>query len=269
MLPRVHALKLVGTLAATAFLVLAVGAAAGGKPGKPETKPGLGKGRVKVTLCHKGHTIRVGFPAVRAHVRHGDTFGRCGTHPAPHTATLAVIKHVVNDNGGTKTAADFTLTINGVTAAGGNSFAGSEAGVAKAITSFGSYSVSEAPVAGYAGSASAGCSGTIAAGEQRICILTNDDQAATLTVVKHVINDHVGTKVAADFTLTINGVVAVGGNSFAGAESPGVTKTLTSVGAYSVTEAPAAGYAASASAGCSGTIALGESRTCTITNDDL
>src|SRR5262249_25820500 len=109
----------------------------------------------------------------------------------------------------------------------------------------------------------------IAAGQQRICILTNDDQPATVTVVKHVINNHTGTKVAGDFTLTINGVNAVGGNSFAGAESPGVTKTLTSVGAYSVSEAPVAGYVESASAGCSGTIALGESKTCTVTNDDI
>ena len=82
-------------------------------------------------------------------------------------------------------------------------------------------------------------------------------------------NDNGGTAAASAFTMTINGVSAQGGNSFAGAASPGVTKTLTSVGAYSVTEGSVAGYTqTSASADCSGTIAVGESKTCTITNDD-
>jgi hypothetical protein len=168
MLRRSHALKLVTGFALVAMLIVPLSATA--------AKPGLGQGRTKVTLCHNGHTIRVGFPAVRVHVRRGDTFGRCGTPPAPGTAKLAVIKHVIDNNGGTKVAADFTLTINGVTATGGNSFAGSESGVEKTITTFGAYSVTEVPVPGYVVSASAGCTGTIAAGEQRICIITNNDQ---------------------------------------------------------------------------------------------
>jgi hypothetical protein len=34
-------------------------------------------GHHKVVLCHKGHTIRVAPPAVKAHLRHGDTLGAC------------------------------------------------------------------------------------------------------------------------------------------------------------------------------------------------
>ena len=34
-------------------------------------------GHHKVLLCHKGHTIRVAPPAVRAHLRHGDKLGAC------------------------------------------------------------------------------------------------------------------------------------------------------------------------------------------------
>jgi hypothetical protein len=272
MLRRSHAVALAGALVLTALLVSPLSATAGkgrGDNGVENGKPGKGKGRVKVTLCHKGHTIRVGFPAVRAHLRHRDTLGRCGIPMPPHTARLAVIKYVVNDNGGTKAAADFTLTINGVTAAGGQSFAGSELGVVKTITTFGAYSVTEAAAPGYVTGASPGCSGTIAPGEQRVCIVTNDDAAAKLIVVKHVVNDHGGIKSAGDFTLAIHGVIAVGGNSFAGSES-GVTKTLSSVGAYSVTETAVPGYApTSQSADCSGTIALGETKTCTITNGDL
>ena len=41
------------------------------------------------------------------------------------------------------------------------------------------------------------------------------------------------------------GVTASGGNSFAGAESPGTDKTLTSVGSYNVTEGSVSGYTAS------------------------
>jgi hypothetical protein len=40
-------------------------------------KPGKGKGREKVTICHKGHTIKVAAPAVPAHLRHGDHRGAC------------------------------------------------------------------------------------------------------------------------------------------------------------------------------------------------
>ena len=233
-----------------------------------DNKPGKGKGREKVTICHKGHTITVGRPAVQAHLRHGDTIGRCGPHPPGH-ATLTVIKHVVNDNGGTKTAADFTLTINGVAALGGNTFAGSEAGVVKTLTTVGSYTVFEPTVAGYKQTASAGCSGTIAVGESKTCTITNDDIAATITVVKQVVNNDGGTKTAADFSITIGGVTAVGGNTFAGSTA-GVTKTLSTVGSYNVTEAALPGYVLkSASAECSGTIALGEHKTCTLVNDDV
>jgi hypothetical protein len=69
-------------------LVLAVAALAGaspgkGKPGKPgkQAAPAAAQyqyGKTKVTLCHKGKkTITVGAPAVKAHLRHGDTLGPC------------------------------------------------------------------------------------------------------------------------------------------------------------------------------------------------
>jgi hypothetical protein len=229
----------------------------------------------KVTICHKGHTITVSKHALRAHLKHGDTLGACATQqqqqqqpPSAGTATLTVVKHVIDDNGGTKSASDFTLTIGGVNASGGNSIAGSEQGVTKTITSFGSYSVTEAPVAGYRETVSADCTGTIAAGQHRTCTITNDDIPATLTVIKHVINDNGGTKTAGEFLLTINGLTAQGGSTFAGSES-GVTKTLTQVGQYTVTENATVGYRLlSQSADCSGTIALGEHKTCTLTNDD-
>ena len=258
-----------GHVAAASLAGLALVAFTGGAFAK-DPKPGKGKGREKVTICHKGHAIRIAKPALPAHMRHGDTPGTCQHPPAPPAdhPTLTVIKHVVNDNGGTKKAADFTLTINGVAAVGGNTFAGSETGVTKTLSTIGGYSVTEAAVARYHVTYSAGCFGMIAAAEHRTCTVTNDDIPATLTVIKKVVNNNAGTKTAADFTITIAGVTAIGGNTFAGSDT-GTSRQLSTVGAHSVTETAMVGYhLASASADCSGTITLGESKTCVLTNDD-
>ena len=95
------------------------------------------------------------------------------------------------------------------------------------------------------------------------------EQMAHLIVIKHVINDNGGSAAAGDFTIAVSGVAVVDGNTFPGVEAPGTIKTLSSVGSYSVGENGPAGYAASYSADCSGTIALGETKTCTVTNDDV
>jgi hypothetical protein len=36
-----------------------------------------GYGQNKVTICHKGKTMQVPEPAVKAHTGHGDTLGPC------------------------------------------------------------------------------------------------------------------------------------------------------------------------------------------------
>src|SRR5262249_48358433 len=56
-------------------------------------------------------------------------------------------------------------------------------------------------------------------------------------------------------------------SSFPGAESPG-TQVALNAGAYSVAESAKAGYDATLSPDCSGTIAVGQTKTCTITNND-
>ena len=182
-------------------------------------------------------------------------------------ATLVVVKKVVNDNGGTATPGDFTMNVTGAGATPA-SFPGDANGTSVTLQA-GSYSVGESGgPAGYAASYSADCRGTIALGETKTCTITNDDEPAHLIVVKHVVNDNGGTAHAADFSLTVDGVTASGGTTFPGAEAPGTDLTLTSVGSYSVSESGPAGYAASQSADCTGTISLGETKTCTVTNDD-
>jgi uncharacterized protein (TIGR03382 family) len=88
-----------------------------------------------------------------------------------------------------------------------------------------------------------------------------------LIVIKHVINDDGGTAVASNFTINVTGS-SPSPSSFAGAESPGTEVSLTP-GSYSVTEAAAAGYEASYSADCTGSLAYDETKTCTITNNDV
>ena len=56
--------------------------------------------------------------------------------------------------------------------------------------------------------------------------------------------------------------------SFSGEESPDTTVTLDQ-GAYSVDEGVVAGYTKTLGAGCSGYVNPGDSKTCTITNDDV
>ena len=186
---------------------------------------------------------------------------------APPPGTLTVIKHVINNNGGAKVASDFNLTVTGTNVQPSATFAGAESPGTTVTLSAGSYSVDEAAVSGYTKSLSSDCTGVIASGQTKTCTITNDDQAATLTVIKHVVNDNGGTKAASDFSMTVTGTNVQPNATFAGAESPGTTVTL-NAGSYSVDEATVAGYTKTIGLNCSGTIANGETKSCTITNDD-
>lgn len=89
---------------------------------------------------------------------------------------------------------------------------------------------------------------------------TNSTVTTALTVIKHVVG---GTKVASDFAITVAGANSTSA-SFSGSE----TGTLVHLfpGAYSADEAADPSYAKTLSADCSGTIASGQLKTCTITN---
>jgi uncharacterized repeat protein (TIGR01451 family) len=98
--------------------------------------------------------------------------------------SLTVVKHVINDNGGTKTAGDFTMHVSN--SANPADFPGAEAGTSVPVKA-GSYSVSETGSTGYTSSLSAGCSGTLALGGTATCTITNDDDSPTVTVEKRVL----------------------------------------------------------------------------------
>src|SRR5439155_200391 len=186
-------------------------------------------------------------------------------------ARITVIKHVINDSGGhdaTKVAANFSLQIlNAVGSGITQSFPGSETGTLLELPRGGVYRVAELsdPAPTYALSFSGDCTGTIQAGDTKTCTVINDDQPAHLTVIKAVINNNGGTKAPGDFSITVTSAGAAL-PSFPG--SAAGTDVLLTAGAYSVDEAAVAGYTKTGAVGCSGTLALGEPKTCTITNDD-
>src|SRR5439155_4298002 len=184
-------------------------------------------------------------------------------------AHITVIKHVNNDNAGTKQAGDFTLGVLSIfTGVSPTSFAGSESGTDVTLNATQAYRVDEDPVTGYSMTLGPGCVGSIDVGERKTCTVTNDDvaPAPALTVIKRVVNDSGGNAGAGDWTMTVNNN-GTSLPSFTGSAA-GVTVTL-APGAYSVAESGGpAGYTPTVSAGCGGTIASGEHKTCTITNDD-
>ncbi len=212
--------------------------------------------------------------------------------PAP--ATLHVIKHVVNNNGGTATASSFLLHVKGTGGMGVSEVSGSPAaGVESPGTSYslaaGAYAVSENASTGYTSSFSGDCDSagniTLSSGANRTCTITNDDTAttgggtggtsgATLHVVKIVINDNGGHAAVSDAIVhvTNGGLGDVAGSPHAGTGSPGTSYSL-AAGTYTVSENFFPGYTVKIGGDCtdSGTVTLvsGDNKTCTITNNDI
>ncbi|MCI0387968.1 MAG: hypothetical protein MOB07_04255, partial [Acidobacteria bacterium] len=182
------------------------------------------------------------------------------------TAHLKLVKMVINNNGGTAVATDFNLSAAGPTPISG-------AGGAESDVNAGSYALSETTLPGYmasswscVGGSQAGSQITLGLGQSATCTITNDDIAPKLIVIKHVINDDGKTNIASNFTMNVSGNNVIPA-SFPGAESPGTMVSL-NAGNYSVSETGPNGYLASFSADCSGVIAVGQTKTCTVTNDD-
>lgn len=204
---------------------------------------------------------------------------------APPSATLTLVKDVINNNGGTAVDTDFTLEFTGPINGSGTE---GQAAITGASVTPGNYTLTEsgAVVADYDLTAIT-CNGTdadglaggldLAAGENVTCTFTNDDKATagqtTLTLVKDVINDDGGTAVDTDFTLTFTGP-----SNGSGTEGqPDITGPSVTPGNYTLTETGPAGYDLTAIT-CNGAdtdglaggldLAQGEQVTCTFTNDD-
>ncbi|WP_158253550.1 MULTISPECIES: SdrD B-like domain-containing protein [unclassified Pseudoxanthomonas] len=196
-------------------------------------------------------------------------------------ATLTLVKRVINDNGGVAATGDFMLTANGPTPLSG--VTGSTQ-VTSATVAAGAYALGETNLPGYTASAyscvvngGAAVSGngiSLANGDVAVCTITNDDQGATLTLVKTVTNDNGGAAQPADFLLTASGPSSISG----AVGSPGVTSAIVQPGVYALAEQNLPGYAATPYScvvngaapviGNTVTLQAGDAAVCTIHNDD-
>ncbi|MDK1119544.1 MAG: hypothetical protein QGM50_12250, partial [Anaerolineae bacterium] len=102
----------------------------------------------------------------------------------------------------------------------------------------------------------------LALGDNVTCTITNEEIAPLLTVTKNVINDNGGSKVVDDFPLFVDGNSVTSGD-----------QNTFPAGNYTVSETGAAGYTATIGGDCAAdgsiTLALGDVKSCTITNDDI
>lgn len=183
--------------------------------------------------------------------------------PAVTKGKLVITKVVINDGGGTKTASDFSFTVNrrgpfGFESDGSNSYA----------VDPGSYAVAEVAAEGY--TSSGGDTVSIAAGETKTVTITNDDVKegedgkGTLIVKKVVVNDNGGTAEADDFSFRINGRGPV---AF---ESDGTNSFQVPAGyVATVVEVAAEGYTTTYSERNGGTVEEDDILTITVTNDDV
>ena len=189
---------------------------------------------------------------------------------------LHLRKVVVNDNGGTATVANFTLTADGTN---GNDISGTSPVDSGAGLKADTFALSETSPAGYTASAwdcvggtQNGASITLGLDQEATCTITNNDNPPALHLRKVVVNDNGGTATVANFTLTADGT---NGNDISGT-SPVDSGAGLKADTFALSETSPAGYTASAwncvggtQNGASITLGLGQEATCTITNNDV
>jgi hypothetical protein len=171
--------------------------------------------------------------------------------------TLTFTKLVTNNYGGTLGATNFPLFING------NSVT---SGTPNTLLANFLYTLTETQQPGYTGGYFTGdCSAdgsiVLSVGDNKTCYITNTDVQPQLTVTKVVINDDGGTNVISDFSLFVSSTGVKSGvqNGF-------------NAGNYTIGETGISGYSSTISGDCatdgSITLAVGDVKTCTITNND-
>lgn len=211
--------------------------------------------------------------------------------PAPSKATLRVIKHVINDDGRTAVASDFNVHVKNST---GNDVNRSPAPGAESPGKFyvltpGTYTISEDASEGYTvsygGDSDSGGNITLAAGDVKTVVITNNDipmtplptptpSKATLYVIKQVINDDGRTAMASDFNIHLKTSSGddVNGSPFSGVEAPGASYIL-DPGNYVISEESSEWYTSNYGGDCDSegniTLVAGDVKTVVITNNDM
>ncbi|MBF0689050.1 MAG: VWA domain-containing protein [Cellulomonas sp.] len=204
----------------------------------------------------------------------------CSITNTARPATLTLAKLISNDNGGTAQPRDVVLTATGDTESHTGRTGDDE--ITTVPVRVGDYVLAEEGLPGYTtgdwtcsteqGDVPVDENSTVSVGtgQDVACSVLNEDQPATLTLVKEVANAHGGTADPTDWTLTAAGPSTVTGTS----GSSAVTGAAVNAGAYELSEADGpADYTAGewtceggARSGSTVTVANGEEVTCTIVN---
>lgn len=208
-----------------------------------------------------GATLDLAFRVVQA--RHNEDF-TCNKEE-PRLAKITVIKNLVTNNGGNNIVSDFQLFLDGLVTTPVTS------GVTTTLVP-GTYVVYETGVEGYEATITGDCTIdgeiTLVAGDDKTCIITNDDLPSNINLKRVIINDNPAhpNSLPSAFVMRIDGV-QVQNNS-----STDVTSNVP----HTITQTTPAGYTATISGdakcppvlGGTATLDEGEEIECTITNDE-
>jgi len=200
--------------------------------------------------------------------------------------TLSLVKVVVNDNGGDLTSTDFDISIDGSVVPSGQ---------VNPVLANAAISISEIDVGGYAegtwscvdanslttglptAGTATGASLTLEPGSAVECTIANDDEPATLTLVKTLNNSSGGALTIADFDISIDGTEVTSGTAVSVLSNTSITVSELDLPGYTegswacvdanglTTGLPAAGLAT----GVSFEVEPGSDVTCSITNADV
>ena len=185
--------------------------------------------------------------------------------------SLTLEKVVINDNGGTAVADNWTLTAAGYDSQSPDAGTYDLSEVANAGTpAADGYTLTSLICSDDSGTSVASPTVTLDLGEDVTCTFTNDDDAPSLTLEKVVINDNGGTAVADNWTLTAAGYDSqspdAGTYDLSEVANAG---TPAADGGYTLTSLVCSDDSGTSVASPTVTLDLGEDVTCTFTNDDI
>jgi predicted ribosomally synthesized peptide with SipW-like signal peptide len=210
-------------------------------------------------------TLDVTFRAFQA--RHVNDF-LCSDGD-PRLAKITVVKVVQNDDGGNNVVSDFQLFVDN-----GTVITNVTSGIPTMVAP-GNYTVNEDGSPGYVASFSGDCDQygqiTLNDGDDKTCVITNDDLPANITLFKNVINDNGGTAGPTQFGLTLDGNLVMHNSSVSVLpNTPHSIGENGRAGYHFVSITGTSSYGKPCPDVLNGTITLDEGETivCTITNDD-
>jgi len=200
---------------------------------------------------------------------------RCVPVPPPPPALGRLVVDKVTEPSGSTREFSILASGTGIITGGGVGTTTDSTNKEYEVTA-GTYSVSETVPAGWVQVSNTCSNVVVGTGETKTCTITNR-KLGTITLTKVVVNDNGGTATSSDFTIHLHQMVGetmvdVAGSPQAGS-AIGTTYSNLASSTYHVAESATTTYTASFSGDCDVngvvTLAAGDVKSCTITNDDV